>query len=334
MDLGTVIEWAGQASIAGTPANIKVMDGLGPFIPIGSSVALVNPTSSRDNGVAPALTCVLLCTATVREGRNQFCVKFYPDSTSGLASMRRHESLLRKIGDTLPVPQVIEVLPSGAQLGFPALITTAIGDPLGEELRHLPLLTQAEIMRDLAAAVSELHQSDHTRFGMDKGHDRARVLASWREDSAWYRDNAWRAEGAADLVVQAAAILAERDDVPQDACLIHRDLTPYNVVVSDGVFAGIVDWDHAGVAAAQEEVAKAVIGLLIISGIPCDERLLLTAEFLRAYASSLRLSSAEFFEQCVPFAFDTILDWVIGIKNAPRDQLVWAMQQIVERNCT
>jgi hypothetical protein len=55
-------------------------------------------------------------------------------------------------------------------------------------------------------------------------------------------------------------------------------------------------------------------------------------EFVKAYASGLGLSSSELGEQCIPFALDTVLDWVIGIKNAPQDELVWATRQIVERN--
>lgn len=333
MDLRTVIEWAGQASVPGTAANTKLVEGLRPLLFGDSSVAVRNPTSSRDNGVAPALTRVLLCSTTASEPTSEFCVKLYPRSADGIASMRRHEILLRELSNTVPVPQVIEAIPSGDRLGFPALITTTIGDPLDQMMHELPADARANAVKDFGTVIATLHQRDLNRFPIERDYDPGNLLSVWREDSVWYRNNAHRAQGHSNLVVEAADILATREDVPRTGSLIHRDLTPYNVVLMGDEFVGIVDWDHAGVSAAQEDVAKAVIGLLIISSVSCDERLQLAAGFLSAYASGSDVSPSELLEHCVPFALDTILDWVIGIKNAPRDELVWATRQIVERNC-
>ena len=332
MDLRTVTEWAGQAGSPGTPANAKIADGLGPLLPSDSSVTVRNPTSSRDNGVAPALTRVLLCDTTTPEGRKEFCVKLYPDSADGVSSMHRHESLLRELGDAIPVPRVIEAVPSGDRFGFPALITTVIGYPLDEKMHDVPADAGATIIADLGNAIATLHQYDLDNLSIEGDYDPGKLLNVWREDAAWYRDNAHTAQEYTDLVIEAAAILAAREEMPRHGRLIHRDLTPYNVVMVENRFGGIVDWDHAGIAAPQEDVAKAVIGLLIMSSVPYGQRLQIAGEFVRVYASAVRRSAFEFFEQCVPFALDTILDWIIGIKNAPRDELAWATRQILERN--
>jgi len=159
-DLTTAIEWAGQAAVPGPPANEKVLEGLKSFLPSETPVAISNPTSSRDNAVSPALTRVLLCRTTAGAAAKTLCVKFYSDSKAGAANIHRHECLLRKLHGVVPVPEVIAAVPSGDRFGFPVLITTAIGDPLDEQVGCLSPSARAEIISDFAAAIATLHRSD------------------------------------------------------------------------------------------------------------------------------------------------------------------------------
>jgi aminoglycoside phosphotransferase (APT) family kinase protein len=213
--------------------------------------------------------------------------------------------------------------------GFPALVTTATGRPLDRELHGLGEAAQARIVTSVARAVAALHGLAPQELGIAQSYDPASVLRTWQCDAAWYENHADQAGATADVVRAAALVLAGRAQAPSAGCVVHRDLTPYNILAGDGTFAALVDWDHAGFSARQEDVGKAVIGLLGMLAIPRERRIPLASTFLRSYAGASSLPDEELYEQCVPFALDTILDWIVGGKNAPREELAWATEQVM-----
>jgi len=187
-------------------------------------------------------------------------------------------------------------------------------------------------MADFAEAVLRLHRCPLGGLPIERAYDPDEIRQEWQRDAIWYADSSSRAGGAAVLVSEAASVLAACRDTPDNGCLVHRDLTPHNVLTADGQIVAIVGWDHAGVSAPYEDVGKVLVGLLGALSILYSARLEAACEFLRIYAQGIHRSTVELHNRCLPFALDTLLDWVIGIKNAPRDDLVWATEQILAGN--
>lgn len=333
MDLTDQIRWAGRATISGTDANRIVLAGLRSIINASGTVNITNPVSSARDGTTPDLTRVLLCEVQTKNGTQRFCVKLYPSCSEGIAALQRHARLLSCLQNVVSVPRVVEVLLEPDLFGFPALVTTAPGQPMDQELRGRSAASRETMAASIAQAVVAVHERDPGDLGIDLTYDPHSVLSTWQEDVEWYEKNAERAGKAADLVRRGASVLAAFLDVPPSASVVHRDLTPNNILADNGTFVAIVDWDHAGLSAPQEDIGKALIGLLGMLTLPRAVRLPLARAFVDAYSRRRSLSADELFAQSVPFALDTILDWVVGGKNAPREELSWATEQIMDRRC-
>ena len=332
MDLTDVIQFAGRATIRGTDANGIVLAGLRSILNVTGGVTVTNPLSSARDGITPDLTRVLLCDLQTEHGTQRFCVKLYPSCPEGKRALHTHTLLLSRLKNTVPVPDVVAVFAEADQFGFPALVTTAVGQPLDHELRDIPALSRDAIMVRIAEAVAVLHDSDPRDLCIDAQYDTDSILNGWQEDARWYEENAERAGRAADLVRKGASVLAGHSGVPLCGSVLHRDLTPHNILTENGAIA-LVDWDHAGFSVPQEDVGKIIIGLLGMLSLPRSLRLPLARVFLDTYSRRRSLSAEELFSQSVPFALDTLLDWVVGGKNAPREELSWALEQILKKEC-
>jgi len=70
---------------------------------------------------------------------------------------------------------------------------------------------------------------------------------------------------------------------------------------------------------------------MIVSSLRPEEKGLLAREFLAAYARESGFSREVLFEESLPFALNLLGDWLVGGKNAPRDELAWATQELTER---
>ena len=325
------IRWAGQAAIHGTGANRIVLAGLRSILAVRGDISIRNPVSSARDGATPDLTRVLLCDVQTRDHTEQFCIKLYPSCHEGKIALHRHALVLSRLKNVLPVPDVIEELAGPDLFGFPALVTTALGRPLDEEFQELAPISREAITAGLAEAVATLHHLNPDGLPVDPEYCPQSVLQLWAEDAEWYEQNAGEAREFAGLVTRGASVLAECRKAPSCDSVVHRDLTPNNVLAKNGAFAAIVDWDHIGFSAPQEDVGKALIGLLGMLSLPRSSRLPLARTFLDAYCLRESLSAEELLTQSVPFALDTLLDWVVGGKNAPRAELSWAVEQILEQ---
>lgn len=296
------IEWAGQICEPGTPAHARLVEGLRKHLQSADSLTLENPVSSRGDAVWPNRTPVVLCHVDSRDGRGNLCVKLYPPSDAGLEQMRRHEAILRTLQGVIPVPEVVERVPSSERFGFPALITTAIGEPLDRTIGHLELSMGKEIVTALASAMAILHRLPLSQSPIRNRYTPENQLREWHEDAAWCADNAPQALDAEGLVRTVGSFLAVCTQAPDRGCLTHRDLTPYNILVRDGRFAGLVDWDHAGMSPLVKDVASALIGILIISSLSPDQRLLLSRTLLQVYSTESGVRMGELFEDSLPSA--------------------------------
>jgi len=330
--LTEAIRWAGQAAAHGTDANNVVQAGLRSIIRSTGEIGITNPISSARDGVKPDLTRVLLCCMQDGEKTQHVCVKLYPLSDSGQAALDAHARLLLGLKDIVPVPDVLKVLPECDAFGFPALVTTACGQPLNVAMRHASADLQRQMVTRVAEAISALHACDPRKLCVDSPYDPDSLCGQWQEDAMWYREHAAEAGRYANLVLRGAARLAERFDVQPIGAFLHRDLTPYNILAR-GSSVVLVDWDHAGFSAPQEDVGKTLIGLLSMLSIPRSVRLQLAWTFLGVYSHLRSLPTAELMSQSLPFALDTLLDWVVGGKNAPQEELSWATEQILTNDC-
>jgi aminoglycoside phosphotransferase (APT) family kinase protein len=290
---------------------------------------MANPVSSARDGRTPDLTRVLICEVQAKDHTQRLCIKLYPSCPDGMMALNRHALFLSGLKGSVPVPEVIDVVSKPDAFGFPALVTTAPGQPLDHGLKGCSAASADALVVGLAHAVAALHNINPSDLSLDPSFDPDLVLATWREDVEWYKDNAGRAGDGAGLVCEGASALAQYPHVPRHACVTHRDLTPHNILAQNGGIT-LVDWDHAGLAPPQEDVGKILIGLLAMLAIPRSLRLGLGETFLQAYAETRSLSPDELLLQSLPFALDTVLDWVVGGKNAPGSELRWATEQILK----
>lgn len=329
VDLHDVIKWAGQAAIRGTDANNIVQAGLRSLLHTEGEFRITNPYSSASNGRIPDLTRVLLCDVPDKSQTRHLCVKLYPYSPAGLAALDAHARLLEQLKNVISVPEVVHVALEPDMFGFPALVTTAFGQPLGLAIQRTPNRLQEKVIVRLAEAVAALHACSPSDLSIDPAYDPSYLRKLWQEDAVWYEEHAKEAMGYARLVRTGAAVLARCDEVPEYGSVLHRDLTPYNILTENSDFTAIIDWDDAGFSAPQEDVGKTLIGLLSMLAIPRGCRISLSRIFLDTYGSLNSLSSEELFAQSLPFALDTLLDWIVGGKNALRAELAWATEQIL-----
>jgi aminoglycoside phosphotransferase len=290
---------------------------------------LSNPTSGRDDGVTPTRTPVVICEDTRGD---RVCVKFYEDSDTGRDRLRSHAKCLSSLQGAIPAPEVIAIEEDGARLGLPALITTCIGDPLDHAIADVTGSLRIRLTEDIAECVATLRRLNTADLGLrqvsaeELGES---VTQMFRTDAEEYlAGTACCDEVTARLVRQGAEMLATHSFGPQRLCLAHRDLTGPNIMVRNQSFSGLVDWDHASIDPPARDVGSCIAGLLVTLPIPEAERVEIAGHFLQHW-QQVTDGGDETRNTALLFALDALLDWLLGRKNAPRGELVWATSLVL-----
>jgi thiamine kinase-like enzyme len=151
---------------------------------------------------------------------------------------------------------------------------------------------------------------------------RRKLKQRFAEDSAWYLEHAPADTEARDLVLRGARILAQAELSVSSATLCHYDLVASNITVRDGLLSGFIDWDYAEVSPPELDLGSIILGFLVSLPIPRPERLRLLQAMLTRYGSQAETMP-------LLFALDALLDWTIGRKDAPMDDLIWALSGII-----
>jgi hypothetical protein len=232
------------------------------------------------------------------------------------------------------VSVVLDVYFDADPLGFPALITTATGRPLNRELGEVGEAAHPAIVTNLARAVATLRGLTTEKLDISQSYDPTSIVCAWQCDAEWHRNPADQAGTTSGLVRRGASYPASHDRVPSSACVLHRDLSPYDVLAEGDAFAAPVGWDSVGFSACQEDVGKALAGLLGMLAIAHKKRTSLASTLLHTYAQASSVPGDEPYRQSVPFALDTMLDWMVGGKSAPRDGFAPATEQIMNEGST
>jgi aminoglycoside phosphotransferase (APT) family kinase protein len=270
------------------------------------------------------------------EGDNgvHVCLKFYEDSEAGRHRLHSHAHFLEVLDGVIPVPGVLGLEDDALRFGAPALVTTFIGAPLDGCIAAITGSDREQLVADFASAVAALANVDTLGTGLRAATPKevsSTVRKMLVDDAQWYVAHVPRDEGRIrELVLRGAEALATATAGGQKACLTHRDLCSPNVMVKDGVFSGIVDWDHAGVDAPERDVGVCIAGLLVTLPISKDERAYVVRRFLESYSERRPAERAEARALSRAFALDALLDWLIGGKNAPRSDLVWATSLVLD----
>ena len=323
------VDWARESMTPGTPAWIRVREGISQLLGGVGGIELENPTSGLDDGRNPASSSVLLVTFPSSPAAGRYAIKFSDESPEAIDRLKRQVRILKALWGRTPVPAVIAAELDSEQFGLPALVTTADGTPLIDEYPRLSETARTGIVRQLAGIVRSIHLTPLEALGIGDALSAAEIQTGWREDALWYRRNASRAGQFAPQVEEWAGVLENQQPAPGEACLVHRDIHPYNVLVRGEEVVAVVDWDFAGVSSPYEDVAKAAIGLLTMMNAPREEKSNLARSFVHAYAAESASDEALLRARLKPFALDTLLDWIVGGKNAPRSELVWAAVQML-----
>jgi hypothetical protein len=102
-----------------------------------------------------------------------------------------------------------------------------------------------------------------------------------------------------------------------------------NILIRDGALSGFIDWDYAEVAPPELDLGICILGFLVSIPIARRERLrLLEAMSARHGHHAGDLGSAAK-NSALLFALDALLDWTIGGKDAPLDDLIWALSGVI-----
>jgi len=305
----------------------QVIERLGAYGLLGI-VTLRHQTSGRED-VAPAATSAVIAEDTLG---NRLCLKFYADSVAGRDDLRSQAELLQHLQVRIGVPRVVGVEQDPAVFGLPVLITTFIGEPLDHTIRDITGMERARLAKEIADCISALAKLEPVDLGLqdmsadDIAHT---VSAGLAEDAAWYNNHAPSDDPEVHtLVTRGADMLAAYQVSPHPACLAHHDLTGGNIMVRERRLAGFVDWDYAGLDLPERDVGSCISGFLATLPIPLSERAEMMTLFLacRYSGRDQEAETASFI-----FALDSILDWLIGGKNAPRHELIWAASVVLER---
>jgi aminoglycoside phosphotransferase (APT) family kinase protein len=157
-----------------------------------------------------------------------------------------------------------------------------------------------------------------------------RTAAVFAADAKEYAERVSGEDETTDrLVRQRSELLAGTRVQSQRACLVHHDLCGSNIMVMGDQFSGIVDWDWASADAPERDLGVFVASLLVTLPVPESDRIALADSALRAYYGVLDAQLAEHWPDVSIFALDTLLDWLVGGKNAPRHELIWATSLVM-----
>jgi len=319
------VEWARESSCPGTRAFRLVESGL-RLVDAGVSVKRIeHMTSGRDDGATPTATAVILCAFQTVGGESRWAVKFYEGSADGTRKLMRHACVLRGLAGHLPVPGIIQVFESGDVFGLPVLITTAGGCTLCTESETASADSLGKWVETLADAMSSLHAVEPASLGLEMKDESAMAKEAgrmFRDDAAWYANHASAVRQEFRRILhEGVGILSSAEAARDRACICHRDLTAYNVTIHDSRVHAIIDWDHCGAALASEDVAKAMLGFLVTLKCPWEGRASLVSRFLKRYSDNAALDLSTLIVNAVPYFLDAGMDWLVGGKNAPPEEL-------------
>jgi len=160
----------------------------------------------------------------------------YPDCVEHAVQAMAHVEL----HSTLAVPAVVAADPTGSIAGCPVmLMTMAQGSPMVVPTRRL-----FDRIIDVA---EQIHVIPANGFGWThhRYNEPTEVFApSWFSDPGLF----------AELVARSAAAVS-------DEAFIHRDFHPGNLLISDDVVTGVVDWDYACVGPSGEDYGRTWLNL-------------------------------------------------------------------------
>ncbi len=323
------VDYASTAVNEGSDARARLTATLADLGFKGVRLFL-NPTSGRDDGVTPTRTCVVICEDAVGD---RACVKFYEDSERGRNHLRSHAKCLSSLQGSIPVPEVIGVERNADRLGLPAFITASIGEPLDHAVPDMSGSLRVKLAEDIADCVAALGRLNTKDLGLRQvSAEELGESVRWMfvADAEEYLAGATHCdEVAARLVRQGAEILAVQRSISRRPCLAHRDLTAPNIMVRNQSFSGLIDWDHVGLGPAERDVGSCIAGLLVTLPIPETERVETIGRFLQQYWRQVADGPDEVRNAALLFALDALLDWLLGRKNAPRSELVWATSLVL-----
>jgi aminoglycoside phosphotransferase (APT) family kinase protein len=316
------VDYASLVAQPSSDAHEQVLAALSSYCFQGVQ-RLWNPTSGRDDGVTSSRTAVVI--AEDERGR-RLCVKFYEDSEEGRRALQWHATCLAIARSAVAVPRVVAVESEAGKLGLPALVTAYVGEPLDHAIFMLSDRARITLAEDIADSLVALSRLDLTASGLQmpaKEELHGNVARRFADDAQWYVEHAPAADAnARGPVLHGARILANAEVAVSAASLCHRDLVGSNITVRNGLFSGFVDWDYAGVDPPELDLGSCVLGFLVTIPIPKRERLRLLQAMLTRYGSQAETMP-------LLFALDALLDWTIGGKDAPMDDLIWATSGVI-----
>ncbi len=322
-------DYAAAAANHGSEAQRRLAAGLATY-GFGDVSRLSNPTSGRDDGIAPSRTAVVIAEDTC--GR-RLCIKFYDESAEATQLLKMHLKSLKAVQGVIPVPEIIGAEWTADRFGLRALVTTYLGEPFDHVVSRLSGDERTRVAEQIADSLVAMSRLELGTSGLripTKEELRHAVRRRFANDSTWYVEHASDGDGAArDLVLRGAEILACAELDLGVASLCHSDLVASNILIRDGAVSAFIDWDYAEVGPRELDLGVCMLGLLVTLPIPRCERLHLLDAMLEQHA--LLLGDPAVTERCaaLPFALDALLDWTIGGKDAPLDDLVWALSGVV-----
>lgn len=318
------------ATIMDAETRARVTAGLRRY-GLHGAVVLSNPPSGR---IDP------LCTAVVigeDEAGERLCLKLYEDSEDGRVKLRAHAGYLTVLRGRVLVPEVIGREETAECFGLPALVTSHLGEPLDYAIDSLSGAARRQVMNELADSLTILAALPPVELGlpaMSAEEVRTMTAESFASSTDWYCAHLPEDDERRALARRGVDLLRSFEAPPREARLCHQDLALCNVMVRGGRFSGLIDWDYAGLGAAERDLGSAVAGVLATLPAPQPERLDLLAGLLARYrARAGRDRTAQGWRLALSFALDSLLDWMIGDKNAQREDLVWATSLVVQGAC-
>lgn len=192
------------------------------------------------------------------EGRSEAVALRFP--TRDPASCQREEGVLKLAGNAVPVPDVVFVDVTGAQVGHPVIVSRWVdGIALDAAIRHAGRAEARDLGRRVGGVIACLSQVRLSRPGWltDSAtvEPRSRSLAAGL--LAHVRDRLFETEGGRRLpstardhlwstIRQAAPALSDLDEC---ASLVHGDLAGRNILVSGNAkgwqVSAVLDWEFA-----------------------------------------------------------------------------------------
>ena len=153
-------------------------------------------------------------------------------------ALRREAAVLELVrACPLPTPTLIAVDADAAVVDAPALLMTRVPGAIDWSPRDL-----SPYLRRLAEALPVIHA---TPVPAGTVRPYAPYPVGWRDPPAWSKcPDLWR----------RAFEVFDGPPPAEEACFIHRDYHPGNVLWLDGEVSGIVDWLHASVGSPLADV--------------------------------------------------------------------------------